>query len=112
MPAATASPVPGAKHAAAPSPASRLSTPWAALPSPWAPARTAVLGYHLRPMPESPTLWTRAGQAATDARWAVLGPVSRRLPQAQPERHGVERIDDLRYVDDGMKEHTLDVYRP
>jgi acetyl esterase len=66
-------------------------------------------------MPEPSRLdsfFTRAGQAVTDAAWRALGTFSRRLPQAQPERHGVERVDDVRYADDDMPEHTLDVYRP
>ena len=33
-------------------------------------------------------------------------------PKADPRAHGVERIRDLAYLDDGDRHHLLDVYRP
>lgn len=42
-------------------------------------------------------------------RAAQLG---RLVPASAPARHGLELMRDLRYLDDGMAEHTLDVYRP
>jgi len=33
-------------------------------------------------------------------------------PDARPERHNVEVIHDIPYLDDGLPEHRLDVYRP
>ncbi len=33
-------------------------------------------------------------------------------PRSRPERHGVERLRDLRYRDSDLEEHLLDVYRP
>lgn len=53
----------------------------------------------------------RAGQAFMDATWTALAQ-TRRLPNARPERHGVERIADVPYLDTAAVHHTLDVYRP
>ncbi len=33
-------------------------------------------------------------------------------PNARPERHGVERLADIPYLDGGGRDHRLDVYRP
>ncbi|MDO9016879.1 MAG: alpha/beta hydrolase [Deltaproteobacteria bacterium] len=33
-------------------------------------------------------------------------------PKADPRAHGVERIRDVAYLDDGLPEHRLDVYKP
>ena len=33
-------------------------------------------------------------------------------PSARPERHGVEVLRDIAYLDTGRPEHRLDVYRP
>ena len=33
-------------------------------------------------------------------------------PMADPSAHGVERINDIPYLDDGSPEHLLDVYKP
>src|SRR5687768_17094012 len=35
-----------------------------------------------------------------------------RHPQANPAKHGVDVLHDIRYLLSGMREHTLDVYRP
>jgi acetyl esterase len=62
-----------------------------------------------------PTLLGRvrhqAGQAFMDATWVALSQAGR-LPNARPERHGVERLLDIPYLDDGHAAHRLDVYRP
>ncbi len=57
-------------------------------------------------------LRVRAGRAVTDAAWAALAHTSRRLPHARPERHGLERLSDIPYLDTARAHHTLDVYRP
>jgi acetyl esterase len=63
----------------------------------------------------SPTLLGRlrhhAGRAFMDATWSALSQAGR-LPNARPERHGVERILDVPYLDDEHAHHRLDVYRP
>jgi acetyl esterase len=46
-----------------------------------------------------------------DATWSALAQAGR-LPNARPERHGVERIPDVPYAGDGHAHHRLDVYRP
>jgi acetyl esterase len=47
-----------------------------------------------------------------DAAWTALSQ-ARLLPTARPERHGVERIEDVAYLDPAAGPyHTLDVYRP
>jgi acetyl esterase len=46
-----------------------------------------------------------------DATWLALSQAGR-LPNARPERHGVERITGVPYLDDGHAAHGLDVYRP
>src|SRR5438552_2258266 len=43
------------------------------------------------------------------ARFASIGRLSKK---AQPAAHGVELVRDVAYLDDGRREHTLDVYRP
>jgi acetyl esterase len=64
-------------------------------------------------------LRVRAGRAMLDAAWAGVAQLGR-LPNARPERHGVERIVDIHYAtDDEVAPHAhahgysrLDVYRP
>jgi acetyl esterase len=41
-----------------------------------------------------------------------ISAVARLHPQARPERHDVEVLHDVPYLDDGLSEHRLDVYRP
>jgi acetyl esterase len=53
----------------------------------------------------------RAGRVVMDAVWKALAQTGR-LPMARPERHGVERIRDVPYLESGLAAHTLDVYRP
>jgi acetyl esterase len=57
-------------------------------------------------------LRARAGRTFTDAAWAVLAHAGQRLPNARPERHGVERVVDVPYMDTDRAHHMLDVYRP
>lgn len=57
-------------------------------------------------------LRARAGRTFTDAAWAVLAHAGQRLPNARPERHGVERVVDVPYLDTDRAHHMLDVYRP
>jgi acetyl esterase len=54
----------------------------------------------------------RAGAAFTDAAWSVLARTTGGLPNARPEKHGVERTKDIPYLDTAKAHHTLDVYRP
>jgi acetyl esterase len=56
-------------------------------------------------------LRSRAGRVAADAVWYALSQ-ARHLPSARPERHGVERLPDVPYLDTARAHHTLDVYRP
>lgn len=66
-------------------------------------------------MPAPPLLHrlrSRAGRTFADAAWAVLAHAGRRLPNARPERHGVERIEDVDYTGADAEHHKLDVYRP
>lgn len=57
------------------------------------------------------TLRVRAGRTFMDATWAMLAQAGR-LPNARPERHGVERICDVPYAETDREHHRLDVYRP
>lgn len=57
-------------------------------------------------------LRARAGRTFTDAAWSVIAHAGRRLPNARPERHGVERIADVAYLETDREHHRLDVYRP
>ncbi|MFT3774554.1 MAG: alpha/beta hydrolase [Minicystis sp.] len=57
-------------------------------------------------------LRTRAGRTFMDATWALLAHAGRTLPNARPERHGVERITGIPYMDVDAEHHRLDVYRP
>jgi acetyl esterase len=52
----------------------------------------------------------RAGRAVLDSAWAAIAKAGD-LPNARPERHGVERIHDIPY-DTSQPHHHLDVYRP
>jgi len=53
----------------------------------------------------------RVGRTLMDTTWAALAQTGR-LPSARPERHGVERIEDVPYMDVDAAHHRLDVYRP
>jgi acetyl esterase len=54
----------------------------------------------------------RAGAVLVDHIWIGLAAAGRLLPNARPERHGVEVVRDVPYVEGGAPEHVLDVYRP
>ena len=54
----------------------------------------------------------RFGRAATDRAWFVVAHATKRLPIARPERHDVERFEDVPYTRTALAAHTLDVYRP
>jgi acetyl esterase len=54
----------------------------------------------------------RAGAMVVDHIWIGLAAAGRLLPAARPERHNVEVVRDVPYVDGGAREHVLDVYRP
>src|ERR1700679_606848 len=54
---------------------------------------------------------SRAGRVVADALWFTLAR-ARHLPSARPERHGIERLPDVPYLDTARAHHTLDVYRP
>jgi acetyl esterase len=60
-------------------------------------------------------LRSRAGRAFADTAWVALAQMGR-LPNARPERHGVERLRDIAYQEPETPgptpHHTLDVYRP
>lgn len=47
-----------------------------------------------------------------DTTWAALAHAGRTFPNARPERHGVERISDVPYMETDREHHRLDVYRP
>ncbi len=54
----------------------------------------------------------RAGAAVVDNFFRGVSGAAGLHPQARPERHGVERLRDVPYRQTGLREHTLDVYRP
>jgi acetyl esterase len=57
--------------------------------------------------------WRRiVGAAVVDAFFQGISAAGGLLPMAQPARHGVEVFRDIPYLDDGSKEHMLDIYRP
>jgi len=53
-----------------------------------------------------------AGAVVVDHIWIGLAAAGRLLPSSRPERHNVEVVRDVPYVDRGAREHLLDVYRP
>lgn len=56
----------------------------------------------------------RLGRALFDYGLHGLANLGQLHPNARPERHGVQVLRDLPYLDpdDGMPEHRLDIYRP
>jgi len=64
------------------------------------------------PRSRSDWLRRRAGAAVVDGFFRGIAAAGRLHPNARPERHGVEVVRDLAYLDDGRPEHRLDVYRP
>ncbi len=68
-------------------------------------------------MPQHPSLnLTRlrkaAGAAAIDGFFRGLSGVGRWHPNASPARHGVEVLPDIAYLDTGLAQHRLDIWRP
>jgi acetyl esterase len=58
------------------------------------------------------TLRIKAGAVVTDSFFRTAAAAGRLHPLARPERHDVEVLRDFAYVDDGLAEHRLDVWRP
>src|SRR5690349_17076567 len=54
----------------------------------------------------------RAGALVADNFFRGASAVGRMLPRARPERHQVEVLRDIPYLETGDRAHTLDVYRP
>lgn len=52
------------------------------------------------------------GAAVVDGFFNGFSRVARLHPQAKPARHAVEHLRDIPYLDSGLREHLLDVYRP
>ena len=53
-----------------------------------------------------------AGSAIVDGFFRGVSALGRLHPLAKPSRHQVEVVSDIPYLDDGLAEHRLDVYRP
>src|SRR5438309_10304989 len=53
-----------------------------------------------------------AGALVADGFFRGISAAGRLHPLARPERHNVEVRKDIAYLDDGRREHLLDVYRP
>lgn len=54
----------------------------------------------------------RTGALVVDGVFRSLPRVGRLFPASRPDRHAVEVLRDVPYRDGGLREHTLDVYRP
>lgn len=54
----------------------------------------------------------RLGARVVSRAFEGAAQLTRLAPIARPARHGVELIGDLPYLDSGLREHTLDIYRP
>lgn len=54
----------------------------------------------------------RAQARVSETLFRAMASAARLHPLANPERHQVEVIRDLAYLDDGHVDHRLDVYRP
>ncbi len=54
----------------------------------------------------------RASAAVGTGFFYGLSEVAKMHPRSRPERHQVEVIRDIPYLDDGLPEHTLDIYYP
>jgi acetyl esterase len=52
------------------------------------------------------------GAFLLDNAFLMVSRLGHGLPQARPERHGIEVIRGVPYLPTGRPEHTLDVYRP
>ncbi len=58
------------------------------------------------------TLRLAVGSAVVDGFFRGVSRVGALHPRANPKAHGVERLRDIAYLDDGLPEHRLDVYKP
>lgn len=58
------------------------------------------------------SLRRNAGAFVVDNAFRGMSLLGRIHPHARPSRHGLEVARDVAYVDDGLVEHRLDVYRP
>ncbi len=54
----------------------------------------------------------RCMQGLVAGSFSALSWMGKFLPVARPQRHGVERVQDVAYSDTGQPTHTLDVYCP
>lgn len=54
----------------------------------------------------------RAGGKIIEGFFRGLSAAGQLHPRARPAVHGLERLKDIPYLETGMKEHLLDVYRP
>jgi acetyl esterase len=57
-------------------------------------------------------LRSRAGALVVDNFFRAIATAGRYHPRARPERHQVEVVRNVPYLDDGAPEHLLDIYRP
>ncbi len=53
-----------------------------------------------------------AGSFVVDNAFRGIARLGLLHPRARPHKHGVEILRDIPYLDTGMREHLLDVYRP
>src|SRR5437868_9289942 len=53
-----------------------------------------------------------AGVFIVDNAFRGLSRIGQMMPAARPARHGVEVTRDVAYIEDGSRDHLLDVYRP
>ena len=58
------------------------------------------------------TLRRAVGSAVVDGFFRGVSRAGALHPRANPKAHGVERLRDIAYLDDGLPEHRLDVYKP
>ena len=52
------------------------------------------------------------GSLLVDGFFNTASRLGRLHPRSKPERHAVEHLRDIRYLDTELREHLLDVYRP
>lgn len=51
-------------------------------------------------------------KAAAESAFRGISGLARLHPKSRLKKHGVERIKNIAYLDSGLKEHLLDIYRP
>jgi acetyl esterase len=54
----------------------------------------------------------KVGATVVDGFFKTASAIGRLHPMSNPERHEIDVVRDVAYVDDGVPEHRLDVYRP